>query len=851
MVFTIGSLSLLEPANQVALSLCVLMALSMVLLWRSLRRAQHRAEENARQALHKQQLLEQEVADRKRAEEALLRERNLLYTVIDNLPDYVYAKDTEHHFILNNVAHLHALGAHSQDEVLGKTDRDFFTPEIATQYHNDEDEILRSGQPLLNHEQPRIDRAGHHQWVMASKVPFRDGSGQVVGLVGISRDITVRKRAEVALQQAKEAAESANRAKSDFLANVSHELRTPLTGILGMAGLALETELTGEQREYLNLVRVSATSLLTLINDLLDFSKIEAGMLVLDPHDFNLSDSLGDTLKVLGVQAAEKGLELAYHVAADVPDLLVGDAGRLRQILVNLVGNAIKFTDKGEVTVEVHKETQSAEQVRLHFTVTDTGVGIPPDKHELIFGAFVQADRSTSRKYGGTGLGLAISSRLIESMQGRVWVESEVGKGSVFHFLVNLALPAGGGMPQPLPAWLKAVRDQPVLVVAGSSTNRRFLAQSLAGFSFKPAVVDSLPAAQTLLEQARSAGTAYSLLFLDATLLHAKWDFGFPARRILLLLPVGSHVSDYPGCEELRLLSLTRPIRQSELLAAIGKALGVLPTKELPREAAPGPTTDGLSLRILLAEDNLVNQRLAVRLLQKHGHQVVVAANGREVLAALEKQPFDLLLMDHQMPEMDGLETTAVIRQQEKATGRHLPIVGLTAHALQSDRDRCLAAGMEDCLAKPLQGEDLLRIFDVYCPAPEPAADADAGDQKSSTRLDRSQALRRAGGDAYLLRELVELFLGECPALLADMRDAIDRQDALCLRRIAHTLKGSAGTVGATIVSEAALRLEILARTNDLTGVADSYQMLEKELGRVQPLLATLTASPTGQHVQG
>jgi PAS domain S-box-containing protein len=731
-----------NPADPVTLSVYFGIGIAIVLLCGWLRVARRRAEEHANHALAKQQQLEQEIAERRRADEALIRERNLLRTVIDNLPDYVYAKDTRHGFVMNNLAHLHALGGTTQEGVVGKTDCDFFAPEMAAQYHADEDHILQTGEAMLNHEQPRIDRAGRQQWVLASKVPLRDGSGQVVGLVGISRDITGRKKAEAELKRAMEAAEAANRAKSDFLANISHELRTPLSGILGMTGLALGTGLTAEQREYLDLVRDSATSLLRLINDLLDFSKIEAGKLVLDPHDFSLHDSLRDTMKVLGVQARQKGLHLAYTIASDVPDMLVGDAARLRQVIVNLVGNAVKFTETGEVAVSV--ERASAEYrapegkdpaggaphpatCALHFTVRDTGIGIPREKQGIVFGAFVQGDGSTSRKYGGTGLGLAISALLVESMHGRLWVESEVGQGSTFHFTV-------------------------------------------------------------LLGESR---------------------------------------------------------------------------RERPPEPAPGPCPrERPGLRILLAEDNLVNQLLATRLLEKRGHTVVVANNGREALEKLQIAdcrlqvseqsaicnlqsaiPVDLVLMDVQMPEMDGLEATAAIRRHEQDTGRHVPIIALTAHAMEGDRDRCLDAGMDGFVSKPLQGEELFRVIAAHCPPASAEEETPAEEPEDPGIVDEATALARVGGDLGLFKDLVALFHDECPGLMAEMRQAIDQNDAPCLRRAAHTLKGSAATLGAKAASEAALRLEMIGRNGDLANAAEAYQALEQALAQAQPALAEFASS--------
>ena len=444
------------------------------------------------------------------------------------------------------------------------------------------------------------------------------------------------------------------------------------------------------------------------------------------------------------MQAAAKGLELAYHIAADVPEVLVGDAGRLRQIIMNLVGNAIKFTERGEVAVTVRSEIGPigpigpiSDQAQLHFTVSDTGIGIPREKQALIFAAFVQADSSTSRKYGGTGLGLAISARLIENMKGRIWVESEEGKGSVFHFTIALACPPHPA-PRPLPPWLENVRGRPILVVDDSAVNRRFLAQTLASWRLEPQVAESAPAALAVLEQARSAASPFALIFLDAGL--AGLD-GLPlpkllppSARTILMLPAGSHPGDHPGCEALRIdACLSKPIRQSELLSAIGKALGGSTSGEkAPQPASLPPARERASRRILLAEDNLVNQRLGDRLLEKRGHRVVVAGNGREALAALEQQPFDLVLMDVQMPEMDGFEATAAIRQREKTTGSRLPIIALTAHAMKGDRDRCLSAGMDGFLSKPLQPEELYRSIEDHCLAAPPSEGTLAGDGSAS-----------------------------------------------------------------------------------------------------------------------
>src|SRR6202453_3683406 len=356
------------------------------------------------------------------------------------MPDYIYVKDTASRFVVANRAVARLAGVQNPNDLLGNTDYDYFPQEVAATFFSDEQAIIRSGRPMVNREEKAVDSEGNAKWLLTSKVPWRDPHGQMIGIIGIGRDITEHKRAGDVLREAKEAAEAANRAKSEFLANMSHEIRTPMNGIMGMTELVLDTELDPEQREYLNLAKMSADSLLALINDILDYSKIEAGKLEIDAIDFNLADSVGNTMKTLSLRAHQKGLELAFEIGPEVPDAVIGDPGRLRQIIVNLVGNAIKFTEQGEVVLHVETESRTAEDIRLHIIVADTGIGIPAEKQTAIFAAFNQADGSMTRKYGGTGLGLTISSRLVQLMGGQIWVDSKPGQGSRFHFTVCFAL---------------------------------------------------------------------------------------------------------------------------------------------------------------------------------------------------------------------------------------------------------------------------------------------------------------------------------------------------------------------------------------------------------------------------
>jgi signal transduction histidine kinase/DNA-binding response OmpR family regulator len=543
----------------------------------------------------------------------------------------------------------------------------------------------------------------------------------------LRKEIEQHKRTGVEMRRAKEAAEEASRAKSEFLANMSHEIRTPLNVVMGMTDLALGTELTREQREYLETVKVSADSLLTVINDILDFSKIEAGKAELDVQPFNLRDTLEGVMRTLALRADEKGLELLCELAPETPELVRGDSSRLGQVVLNLVGNAIKFTHEGEVALIVEVAERVGEDCILHFTVSDTGIGIPPEKRELIFDPFAQADTSTTRKYGGTGLGLSISTRLVKLMGGRIWLESEVGKGSRFHFTVRQGVVDAKEAEVGTAAPAEVLRGVKVLIVDDNRTNRRILEGMLKRWEMKPNSVEGGEEALVELPVARKEGEPYGLILLD---MHMPNMDGFQlVERIrerpelstatIMMLTSAGHRGDAERCKALGISAyLLKPIRQSELREAIARALG---SKEqsgaiplITRYSLYDARDPNSVLRVLLVEDNAVNQRLATRMLEKRGHRVVLAGNGREALEAYSKGSFDLILMDVQMPEIDGLEATAAIREKENGTNTHLPVVALTAHAVKGDREKCLAAGMDGYLTKPIKPRELDDLLERY-----------------------------------------------------------------------------------------------------------------------------------------
>ena len=952
-----------------------------------------------------------DTSERRRAEEVLENERNLLRTLIDNIPDRVYVKDLEGRKTISNSADWQASGVQNAAAVLGKSDFDLYPPELASQYWADDLTVIQSGMPILNREEPGRDSQGQQVWIMTTKVPLLDSRGKVLGLVGIGRDITAKKQAEAELirekkflealnltspaaivvldefdriascnpafealygfvaaeiigqnldelittpdtlseaqaytqeikagvvhgfgkrrrkdgnlvtvevfgapvmvdgrkvaalaiyhditelDQARKDAEQANQAKSEFLANMSHEIRTPMNGVIGMLELALDTPLNDEQRDYLNVSLQSAETLLALINDILDFSKIEAKKLELEIIDFDLRNTVEDVAQMMAKRAEDKGLELICLIHPDLRTGLKGDPARLRQVVVNLVGNAIKFTQQGEIVIRAEPLEETETHAKINFSVQDTGIGIPKDRVAAIFDRFTQADGSTTRKYGGTGLGLTICKQLVEAMGGQIGVDSLPGTGSTFWFTVILEkqlLTSTEKQAQSLtlPVDVTGLR---ILCIDDNATNRKVISKMVEGFGCRIETAASGPDGLEMLRAAHRAGDPFRLVLLDMqmpgmdgeqTAREIKADPALRGNSEVIILTSMGQRGDAARLEALGCAAyLIKPVKQhmlyDTLLAVIVRAEREKPKLVTQHLLSEQKRQD---LRILLAEDNPVNQKLAVILLQKAGFSVDAVENGQRALEKVQKDRYNAVLMDVQMPEMDGFEATRLIRQWEITQGRgRLPIIAMTAHALKGDRELCLEAGMDDYVTKPLEPKALFNALDRWIqssPVPGEAAPVEVQDYSGSAGkfsaeisldfedglfgeaaeplpvvekpveplpstdlpMNLETALPRFFNDRSFFLEMCQDLITHMPDRLREINQAWEAKDANNLFRQAHNLKGVTANFSADPLSRVAAQIEALGKSEDISQAETLIHQLEIEARRLSQFCET------------
>jgi len=783
-----------------------------------------------------------DITDRKMTEANLKEQLDFVEKLLDAIPVPLYMKDTAGRYFKLNKAFEELLHIR-RENFIGQTIHQLL-PAADAAMHAIQDSELFAHPGTQSYEAKVHARDGRIYDTIYRKTSLTRADGSVSGLLGTIIDITERKAAEIALQQAKNAAEAANQAKSEFLANMSHEIRTPMNGIIGMTDLALDSPLNDEQREYLSIVRSSAGALLTLINDILDFSKIEAGKLLVEHIAFDLHLLLAETLKPLALRAREKGLETSCVVAPEVPTHVQGDPGRLRQILVNLLGNAIKFTDHGEIALLATVDSRHNDRLTLHLAVRDSGIGIAPEKQAQIFEAFTQEDSSTTRRYGGTGLGLSICSRLVALMGGRMWVDSEVGRGSTFHCTLELQAESAPG-PDIDPVTV-ALRGRRVLVVDDNPGDRQSLLTMLRDWDLQPEPAANSAAALALL---RSTDRPFDGILLNANMpgmdgfqladaIHALLPGG--AAPPLLMLAGDAMRGDAQRCQAHGIAGyFPKPIAAQELLAALGRLFGLADRHQQTPPANHLVTRHSLreasrALDVLLVEDHPINQKLAISLLHKWGHRVSLAQHGQEALDMFAGGIFDVILMDMQMPVMGGIEATQAIRQREAAGGRpRTPIIAMTANAMQGDREACLAAGMDDYIAKPIKAKDLLALL------------ATIGGPLETTEqprpFDYGEALREA--DRETVDIIGALFLATWERDLQRLQAALQAGDAATAERTAHSLKGTLAIFCAHPASRLAGDMEARARDRDLNAWEIHVAQLNQEIGHLIPHLKAMIAT--------
>lgn len=784
-----------------------------------------------------------DITERKKTEDGLKRAYDFQKQILSTAATAIFTMDAQK--IITSVNdEFCATTGYNREDVIGKSClilEGMPCIEFCGLFDGDRDAKIFKKQCSL------ISKDGRRLFILKNASLVRDEKGEVTGGIESFIDVTE-------LISAREEAIAADKAKSEFLANMSHEIRTPLNGIIGMTQLALETELTPELREYLELSKSSADSLLSLLNDILDFSKIEAGKLDIDNINFSLRECLGVTMSTMALRAHNKRIELAYHIPNEIPDALIGDPGRLRQIIINLVGNAIKFTMKGEIITTITPVSEDENSLTLHFMVEDTGIGIPQNMLTSIFDPFIQADGSTKRRFGGTGLGLAISARLVEIMGGKIWVESEENKGTKFHFTISFEV-----QKNPVGKWdrlnLSQLIDMPVLVVDDNYTNRKILFDILKGWKMKPNLTADGYEALKAIKEAKERNETFPLILLDGQMPemdgfqlaeNIRNDKDGEAPAIIMLTSSGQR-GDARKCRELGISAyLTKPVKHFDLLDTITEALCSKQSENQNPELITKYTIEEkrTKMKILLVEDNSVNRKFITSLLRKRGYILLEAFNGREAVESFKNEQLDLILMDIQMPEMDGVEATNAIRDLERETDSHIPIIAMTAHAMKGDRERFLQAGMDGYISKPVQVNELLNTIEEINHSLMKNISGSAGEKtlisQEESLIDKDNLMARIDNDMELLKELSDLFNEDSDRLLKSIHMSIQDNDLTLLERQAHTIKSSVSNFSKGPAFEVAHKLEFMARDRKLENVMEIFNLLKNEVDRIKIALSDM-----------
>ena len=786
--------------------------------------------------------------------EAALRESEEKFRkIIETAPDGYYEVDMDGNFTFFNDSMCKILG-YSHNELSAMNQRKSMDETNSRKLTDIFNKVLETSVPTKSVDWVLTNKDGSKRFVESSVSLINDPKGEPIGFGVFVRDATQRQRAE-ALYREKLAAEAASLSKSEFLASMSHEIRTPLNAIIGLVELMLSSDLPPDQREDLDVVKSSAYSLLSIINNILDFSKIEAGKLEFEQTPFSLRHFMDESMKIMGIKSHEKGIELAYRIAPGVPDHLLGDAARLRQVLLNLIGNAIKFTDEGEVIVYVATQSQTEYDVFLHISVVDTGIGIPVDKQRSIFGVYNQADVTTVRRYGGTGLGLAVSAQLVNLMGGRIKIKSQPGHGSRFRFTARFIRQQDREVRQN-EATHPGLTGLKVLVVDDNVSIRKILREILENNKMNPVPASGAKETRDILLKAQAEGTPFDLILLDSDM-PGKDGFALAAWIIrqkisdagIIMMLTFPHFRRKPELEELGITaSVLKPVGALELVSVILNFLGIAkPASDLaaktPQRVIRVPSRP---LKILVAEDTPFNQKFILRLLENWNHQTTLVENGCQALEAFKREPFDIVLMDVQMPEMDGLETTRKIREWESGMGKSefksIPIIALTAHVVKGDRERCLEAGMDEYVSKPIDTDKLFEAIEKLTHTPGIAKSVAA----DPVTVDNTSLLKAFDGDWNFLKEVVEVFIEDYPRLLDNLRRSFNEGDCDTFMRSAHSLKGMLKNFRADAAAEVAFDLEKKGRKADLNGVQADIESLAAQIAEVDNTLRNMIEQQSG-----